>query len=402
MSASAGAVPAPASVETVSRETVGLHLDKLEKESPDTQFPIIRVSPDMPKTAGDISIYMGPRYLGAPDDLERAIVDFVDQAASTLDLAVQELESELIAQAIVRARQRGVKVRVVLERDYLIADRPLPDPFNAGGSGEQNRILLGALLRSNIDVRMDYNPHIFHQKFIVRDLEGSRAALLTGSTNFTPTGVRSNLNHLVVIKGKRVAKEYADEFAEIWSGTFGSKRERHEKQPREPRVSGVKMKVIFAPDHSPEMEIMKQMLKARKRVDFAIFTFSQSSGIDDTMIALAGAGRKVRGIVDGRQGNQSWAASRPLARAGVEMYLASAGSGLNKLHHKLMVIDGQVLVVGSFNYTEPANLLNDENILVIGDLEETRKESIVRQKALGRFALEEIDRMVRDHGERLT
>ena len=49
-------------------------------------------------------------------------------------------------------------------------------------------------------------------------------------------------------------------------------------------VSSVSVRVLFAPDHNPEMEIMKQMLKARERIDFAIFTFPKSSGIDDTMI----------------------------------------------------------------------------------------------------------------------
>ncbi len=51
-----------------------------------------------------------------------------------------------------------------------------------------------------------------------------------------------------------------------------------------------------------------------------------------------------------------------------------------------------------FDYTEPANALNDENILLIGDLEEPRKESIARRKTLGRFPLNEIDRMIRKFG----
>jgi hypothetical protein len=45
---------------------------------------------------------------------------------------------------------------------------------------------------------------------------------------------------------------------------------------------------MFAPRYGPEMEIMKQMLKAASRVDFAMFIFAQSSGIDDTMIRLVG------------------------------------------------------------------------------------------------------------------
>lgn len=41
-------------------------------------------------------------------------------------------------------------------------------------------------------VTTDLNPENFHQKFMVRNWKkSSRAAVLTGSTNFTPTGTAS-------------------------------------------------------------------------------------------------------------------------------------------------------------------------------------------------------------------
>ena len=198
-----------------------------------------------------------------------------------------------------------------MEHDYLTVDRLPSDPWVAGGDNQTNRDIHEAILRSKIDVRTDLNPRIFHQKFIVRDVEEpSGAGVLTGSTNFTPTGVAENLNHIVVIQGKRVARLFAAEFQEIWTGTYGPMRERHEEaEPKEYTVSGVRVKTIFAPDNAPEMEIMKQLLKAANRVDFAIFTFSNSSGIDDTMIALRRGGIRVRGILDSLQGNQTWAAN---------------------------------------------------------------------------------------------
>ena len=55
----------------------------------------------------------------------------------------------------------------------------------------------------------------------------------------------------------------------------------------------------------------------------------------------------------------------------IELYRGPNKGKLGKLHHKLMVIDKQVVIVGSFNYTGPANLLNDENIIILGDLEST-------------------------------
>src|SRR3546814_19650791 len=74
-----------------------------------------------------------------------------------------------------------------------------------------------------------------------------------------------------------VCSEYDVEFAEIWQGTFGKLRSRHEPSPRNNTVDGISVRALFAPDHAPEMEIMKQILKAKERVDFAIFTFAKSS-----------------------------------------------------------------------------------------------------------------------------
>jgi len=353
-----------------------------------------------------LELHMGPATLGAPDDLEAVIVDFIDRARDSLDVAVQEIESRPVAEALIRARQRGLRVRLVLEQDYLRAGNPPPDPFTVGGEDEENRNLFAAMLRADIDARADYNPYIFHQKFIIRDSGRSRRALLTGSTNFTPTGTgshgsRKNLNHLVIVHDQWVCNEYDLEFAEIWQGTFGEVRSRHEPSPRNNSVSGVCVRALFAPDHAPEMEIMKQILKARHSVDFAIFTFSQSSGIDDALVAMAKSGVRVRGIFDAGQGNRGWAATRLVADSGGEAWLASRRNGLGKLHHKLMVIDGQVTIAGSFNYTAPANRLNDENILVVGDATEEDPVARVGQQGFAAFALTEIERMIAAHGEQV-
>ena len=86
----------------------------------------------MPKIAGNIALYMGPKGMGGEDDLEKTIVDFIDEAQKTLFIAVQELDCRKIAEAIIRAKQRKVLVKLVLEGDYLISTLVRPDPFQAG------------------------------------------------------------------------------------------------------------------------------------------------------------------------------------------------------------------------------------------------------------------------------
>ncbi|WP_340109985.1 phospholipase D-like domain-containing protein [Pikeienuella sp. HZG-20] len=354
----------------------------------------------MPIEIGErIRFHLGPDSV-APglDDLEAAIIAFIDKATKRLDIAVQELESRPILEAILRAEiERKVQVRMVLEADYLVANRrpeTVADAFESAGAHEENRLLAAAALRSTIWLRSDFNPRIFHQKFIIRDGE----AVLTGSTNFTPTGVGraaqgGNLNHILTVESKEIARIYSREFTDIAKGNFG-RESTQSPHPPEIVVDGVRFKICFAPEHNPEMEIAKRINKAMRRIDFAIFTFSQSSAIDDAMEMAMRAGVEITGALDGMQGNQTWAPTRELIRRGANLARVGKVHGLvNKLHHKMLVVDEATLVVGSFNYTGPANLVNDENIVVI-----TSDDERGAALPLIRAARAEIGRIIADHG----
>ncbi|WP_299693907.1 phospholipase D-like domain-containing protein [uncultured Tateyamaria sp.] len=348
----------------------------------------------MPVQHGDVTVHLGPQEHGAADDLLKPIVDFIGRAKrrQTLMIAVQEIDNPDIADAIIAARLRGVTIDLVIEQSYLLAaSKPgtVADAHTPGGKYEINRELFNAILRSTTDVKVDFNPKIFHQKFMVLG-----NTVLTGSTNFTTTGVTKNLNHVVVVENASVATAYKREFREIREGRFGKFSVAHGDRPKEVAVSGMRVKPLFAPDHGPEMEIMKQILKARERIDFAAFTFAQSSGIDDALIAAHQNGIKVTGVLDRRQGNQRWAAKLPLEEAGIAVKVAGGRGSLGKVHHKLMVIDDQLTIFGSFNYTRPANKSNDENILIVGDLEDTDAAARAAQGTIARACREEIDRII--------
>jgi len=336
---------------------------------------------------GRIEAYVGPKETGAADCLEDIIVGFIKEADHTLDIAVQEIDSYPIAQAILDARYRGVRVNMIIEQDYVLSGRRPRLRRREGETLEDareriqwtekrrasqvrtNRDILGAFLRCNIDVKADYNTKIFHQKFVIRDYTGSdrpKSAVLTGSTNFTYTGTHKNLNNVIIFHDHQVCARYRDEFREIRSGQFGRLvlSARDEFTPI--NIEGVPVRILFAPDDAPEFEIVKQMLKCQNKLDFAIFTFSGSSGIDDALIQLRRSDRTVRGVVDPMQGKQSWAATPWLHNEGIDVYLPDNIPGLGKLHHKLMVIDEDIVIAGSMNYTKPANEYNDENVFVLG------------------------------------
>lgn len=371
---------------------------------------------------GKLEVYLGPTELGAPDDLEIVIIEFIERAKKSLDIAVQELDNPRIAQAILNARWRGVAVDLFLEQDYLrtrLQGQPpsLPKPRGSETLEQalhrvqwlqdetelaENRRILSALLRSDVQVRGDFNPELFHQKFILRDYRGSRSvptsALLSGSANFTVTDTHRNLNHLVVFDNAYVCRQYEVEVEQLRRGSFG--RGLHGAVPKSYNLAGVPVKVLFAPDHTPELELIKQMLKGESEIFFAIFTFAGSSAIDDAMLALARGGMKIKGVLDPGQAKQSWAAPTWLKHANIELYIpkrAGVFASLRKLHHKVMVIDESIVVAGSFNYTAPANEYNDENIFVIGSVhEEVEGISVNREhcRQLAQHVKAEIARII--------
>ena len=377
---------------------------------------------------GKIKAYCGPKGLGAPgspkvpgapDDVEKTIVEFISEATKTLDIAVQEIDFAPIAEAIIARKRAGVSVRILLNRSYLEEDsRHKPSPSlttvaqlvaDERGEYKANRDIFAALQRCGVEMRIDLNPdnRIFHHKFVLRDVrigkDGKpdryrKQGLLTGSANFTETDCHKNLNNLFVFRHAGLETDFGEEFREAWAGEFG--RGRLGKPPRTHNLGGVPVKVLFSPDHGPESEVIKQMLKCPKggTIDFAMFTFTGSSAIDDAMAVLAGAGRTVRGIIDRRQGREDWAASEFLQEAGVDVQVPKEQekSGIRKLHHKLAVIDGSTVVGGSFNYSEPATLYNDEALLVLGSPYKESEGVKVKQgecKALAAFFTNEIERI---------
>ncbi|MDP8928051.1 MAG: hypothetical protein M3O70_05585, partial [Actinomycetota bacterium] len=141
---------------------------------------------------GKIEVFLGPEDLGGADDLERVLVEFIADARRSLSIAVQELDSRPVAQAILDARWRGVRVEVFLEQDYLQTSLPArpADPTPEGDETVQearrrvqwearpaglsdNRAILAALLGNDVTVKGDYNPAVFHQKFVLRDYDGT-------------------------------------------------------------------------------------------------------------------------------------------------------------------------------------------------------------------------------------
>ena len=100
---------------------------------------------------------------------------------------------------------------------------------------------------------------------------------------------------------------------------------------------------------------------ARQSVLVAVFSFT-SNPLADALIRAHRRGVEVRVVIEMEQANVRGSEYERLRSAGVAVRL-DGNSDL--MHHKFMVVDGRVVVTGSYNWSAAAEDRNDENVVVI-------------------------------------
>ena len=144
--------------------------------------------------AGTVEVAFSPN-----EGSEHLVIKVIDAATTELDLLSYSFTSVPVVQALVRARHRGVVVRLVAdEKDNVSADR----------SGKA-RAALGALANAGADVRTIRVYAIHHDKVIVAD----RQTVELGSFNYSDAAAhRNSENVLVNWNNPKLAAVYLEHF----------------------------------------------------------------------------------------------------------------------------------------------------------------------------------------------
>ena len=102
---------------------------------------------------------------------------------------------------------------------------------------------------------------------------------------------------------------------------------------------------------------------AQQNICFLAFSFT-SDDIGDAMLARAGDGVTVAGVFEESQYKSNGKSSEfdRMRAAGLDVWL---DANPRNQHNKVIVIDGQTVVTGSYNFSSNAENTNDENVMVI-------------------------------------
>lgn len=356
--------------------------------------------------ADDIQVYfnhpVNPPALQS--NLEHRIIDVIDSAQSQLWMAIYDLDLPGIAYAMRDAKARGVDVRFITDEDNV---------------GHVNAEALGILDAANIPWIDDTangsaGSKIQHNKFIIVDGH----TLLTGSTNFTQSGIHGDLNmdgvitnegndnHIVVIKSQQLANLYAWQFSVMWGdgpggaldSLFGLGKPDHSVETVYTDNDNIRLDVQFTPQSPTVMAgssletMINYVTTAQQRIYLAQFVIS-AQDIADAMEKRFNAGVEVKGLGDSSffyryfSEFQDMLGVAKLNNNGVyetdsftgapnnpwstpaDVRVANMAGG-DKFHHKYIIVDDTVLT-GSHNASGAAAFGNDENLIIIHDAQTT-------------------------------
>lgn len=279
---------------------------------------------------------------------EDAFVALVDSAKKTLDGAFFEVESVRVADAFIRAHNRGVTVRLVTDDSNL--KRPALKKAKAAG----------------IPVVDDAKKGLMHNKFAVVD--GSY--LWTGSYNITDNCAYRNNNNAICIASPQLAAIYEAEFAEMFEKhVFENRKERTAlpglSNPYYVKIGDTPVNAYFSPENNVEDIIVKRLKKAKSSISFLAFSFT-SKPIGEAMIAQSKKGVKVEGVFEK---NGSDTKESQYKKMLVENIPVVVDKNPHNMHHKVIIIDDDIVIMGSYNFSKNASKHNDENILILENKE---------------------------------
>ncbi|MCA8922824.1 MAG: hypothetical protein KDD82_13505 [Planctomycetes bacterium] len=330
----------------------------LEREDQQLRYP--RPQPGAyTASSGKIHARFAPTLEFDPEGIEAELLALIDGAKESLDVCLFEIGLLRFSEALIRARDRGVKVRVV------------NDNHDHGPGGQM--VATKLLMAAHIDRVIDDRTALMHNKFIIID----HARVWTGSTNVTYNGIYKQDNNALLMESAEMVKEYQTEFNEMFEGKeFGPTSTANTRwsnwgEDAQVKNDWVKIddeteaQVYFAPEDDPMGRLVDVVAQAQHSVHIMCFRFT---GLDLLEVLLdkmkADPTFKVTVVLEDKPATATSTRKivRPLLAAGAVVRFDASPEFL---HHKVAIVDEEIVATGSFNFSASAQKSNDENLLLL-------------------------------------
>jgi len=306
------------------------------------------------------------------------LIEAIDLAETSITLAVYEFKNRDVLNALRRARDRGVAVKVLVDFKNAYPFKRDDADYWPKRSIELQSLTMERGFEVQV-VRGLWKWGIMHNKVGVFDEKFaffgsynlSRYAEHNHFENINFVDDAPRVEALMALQAhlEDVAVPFKDALEHDWEAETTP-------MPDIPapavRFNGVEFpEWVFTPGTQAEDVVVESIEAAKKSVDISMFTFS-SPRIAKAILAAHKRGLKVRLLFDESQSNASfqepfvhWFAQQGIA---VKTLAGPNPNGpwyAEKNHNKFMVLDGKLVLTGSFNYTTSAVHTNYENLFLM-------------------------------------
>ncbi|MEM7129958.1 MAG: phospholipase D-like domain-containing protein [Chloroflexota bacterium] len=269
-------------------------------------------------------------------------------AQEQVDIAAFDLDSEPIVNALIELSQQELPVRAVTDDNH----------------SDQSGIR--RMRRHGISVVEDKRRALMHNKFIILDQQ----TVWTGSLNFTSNGFYCNNNHLVRFTSPKLAENYRAEMDEMYIDRSFGPDSLNATPHEEMTIQGVTVENYFAPEKKLVNAIARTVARAQEEILFMAFSFTNED-IGEAMLGRAEAGVDTRGIFETFGATAQGGYYPIMLESGIDTLTVRTDGNPYIMHHKVIIVDRQTTVLGSFNFTGSANRQNDENLIIVHDADFT-------------------------------
>jgi len=284
----------------------------------------------------------------APDrncssDICKEILSDINKSSNTIDMAIYGYSSTpAIENALKNAQNRGVKIRLVYDLDNK-GKNIYPDT---------NKILK-IIPNAVSDIKSNECANTMHNKFYIFDNQ----TVITGSANLSHTDMSGyNSNSVIVLKSKKAAEYYTQEFEQMFSGKF------HNDKISTPNKVTEGIQIFFSPqDKAITNGILPIIKKAKKYIYIPTFVITEKR-VAEELISAKNRGVDVKIILDSLNASNKHSKHKELRNSGI---LLKAENWAGKMHSKSMIIDDEYLVIGSMNLSKSGEMRNDENMIIL-------------------------------------
>ena len=128
-------------------------------------------------------------------------------------------------------------------------------------------------------------------------------------------------------------------------------------------TGGVVEYVCFSRVEQCDSMLINLISQARKSIYVAMYSFTRD-GLAGALVDAKNRGVEVKVIMEEENAYVQGSDYRMLKEAGVDVRLDGNPA---LMHHKFMIVDGELVVTGSYNWSTAAEDRNDENFVVIRD-----------------------------------